>query len=347
MRLGLRSYNPIVWGLEALGVLPAPLLVGFWGMESSRVLIAAVELGIFDALSPGPRSAGELASDLGYDEIGVEALLNALNGFGYLKRRDSRFSLRRSARRWLTTDARYSMARPFGLFRVLWDELGDLEDRVRLGAERDFHGEHRDAEFWRRYETGLGEFARLTAPSIARKVRLSAHPTRLLDVGGGHGAYSAAFCRRYPNLRATVLDLAPAAAVGRQLTAEAGLADRVRFREGDLRSAEWGTGFDIVLIFNVLHVLPPDDAAAAVARAFDALVPGGTLVVLDGAHRGHRGDIDAVGGGSELLFYAINGTRAYSEAQMLAWVRESGFERVGSTRLLAMPEALITGRRPG
>jgi hypothetical protein len=94
VRLGLRSWNPLVWALEFFGVLPAPLVVAFWGMESSRALIAAVELGLFDALLESPRSAAALAADLGYDGVGTEALLNALTGFGYLRRRDGVYSMR-------------------------------------------------------------------------------------------------------------------------------------------------------------------------------------------------------------------------------------------------------------
>ena len=345
MRIGLTTRNPVVAALSAMGILPTPLIVAFWGMESSRALIAAVELGIFDALAERPKSAEEVARELSYDDVGVEALLNALNGFGYLRRRKGRFSNRRAVRRWLTSDARFTMARPFGLFRVLWDEMGDMEDRVRSGGHRDFHRPERDTEFWRRYEVGLGEFARLTAPAIARSVRLDRPPTRLLDVGGGHGAYSAAFCRRYPGLRTDVLDLAPAAAVGRDLVAAQDMGDRITFREGDLVSAEWGEGYDVVLIFNVLHVLSPADARAAVAKAHAALAPGGTLAIVDSAHRGAKGDLDAVGGGSELLFYVINGTRAYPEETMLGWVRDAGFISIRSRRLLAMPEVLITARR--
>ena len=129
MRLGLTG-GPLVWALDRLGVLPTPLIVAFWGMESSRALIAAVELGLFDALAAGPRGASEIAADLGYDEVGVEALLNALNGFGYLKRRGGLFSLRLAARRWLTSEARFSLVRPFGLFGVLWGKLDDMERRV-------------------------------------------------------------------------------------------------------------------------------------------------------------------------------------------------------------------------
>jgi SAM-dependent methyltransferase len=346
MRIGLASWNPVVWALDRLGVLPSPLIVAFWGMESSRALIAAIELGLFDAIAEEPRTADRLATDLGYDEVGVEALLNALNGFGYLRRRGGLYSLRRSARRWLTSGARFSVARPFGLFGLLWGELDDIERRVREGGARDFHA-NRDAEFWRRYEVGLGEAARLTAGSIAKSVRLDGVPRTLLDVGGGHGAFSAAFCDRYPELRATVLDLPGAADIGRRLTAERGLTDRVSYVEGDLMGDDWGSDYDVVLIFNVLHVLSPEHAAAAVIQAFRALRSGGTLAIVDAVHaEGRGGDVDAVAGGSELLFYVINGTRAYPEETIRAWLRDAGFEAVGRKRLLAMPEALITARKP-
>jgi len=346
VRLGLRSGNPLVWALDRLGVLPSPLIVAFWGMESSRALIAAIDLGLLETLANGPMTPAEVAGELGYDDVGVEAILNALNGFGYLRRRDGRFSLRRTARRWLLRDSRYSLVRPFGLFGMLWDELDDMEERVRTGAPRDFHHSGRDAAFWRRYELGLGEAAKLTAPSIAKRVKLDRAPARLLDVGGGHGAFTAAFCRRYPDLSATVLDLPGAAAVGRELMAEQGLADRVMYQEGDLTTDEWGDGYDVVLLFNVLHVLSPEQAAAALAAAREAIVPGGTLVVLDAVHRPRGGNLDAVAGGSELLFYVINGTRAYPEDTILRWIRDAGFERPRRTSLMAMPEALITARKP-
>lgn len=346
MRLGLVRRNPVVWLLDVAGILPTPLLVGFWGMESSRALIAATELGVFDALAERPRSARELASDLGYDEVGVEALLNALNGFGYLKRRSGRLVLTRQARRWLTSDAKYSMVEPMALYGLIWHELDDLEERVRHGGRRDFHRAERGPDFWERYESGLGRFAQLTAPTIAKRIQVPANATRLLDVGGGHAAYSVAMARRHPGLQVTVLDLEPATHVGRRLVAESEVADRVEFMIGDLTKVEWGDGYDVVLLFNVLHVLSPEAASDAVERAYRTLAPGGTIAVLDSVHRGHRRDIDATGGGSELLFYAINGTRSYPEETIVAWVEAAGFESVRSQHLLGFPEVLICARRP-
>ena len=106
-------------------------------------------------------------------------------------------------------------------------------------------------------------------------------PRALLDLGGGHGWYSASLCRRYPGLTATVLDLPGSAAVGRELIAEADLSDRVLFRDGDVTTADLGGGYDAVLCFNLIHHLAPAQAAGLLRRIRAALNPGGTLAILD------------------------------------------------------------------
>lgn len=345
MRLGVTSANPLIWALSAVGWLPSPLLVAFWGMESGRALIVATDIGLFDALQDGPRSATELATAIECDPHGTETLANALTGFGYLKRRDGRYRLRRTARRWLLSDARTSLKRPMGLLDIVWDELGDLEARVREGGARDFHRSERDASFWTRYLEGLGAAAALTAPLVVRSIDVS-RGKQLLDVGGGHGAFSVAMCKRHPGLRATVLDLEPATVVGKRLVAEAGMSDRIDFKAGDLTTESWTDGNDVVLLFNLLHVFDSATAAAVVKRAYDALAPGGTVAVLDASHQESRGGVSAVGGGSELLFFAMNDTQTYPEATLASWVEEAGFTDVRVRRSLGMPEVLITARRP-
>ena len=121
---------------------------------------------------------------------------------------------------------------------------------------------------------------------MARKLRLPSGARQLLDIGGGHGLYSAALCRRHPGLTATVLDLPGSAAVGREIVAAAGMADRVRFRDGDatagdLGSGDLGSGYDAVLCFNLVHHLSPDQIPALFGKAREALAPGGTLAVMD------------------------------------------------------------------
>ena len=103
----------------------------------------------------------------------------------------------------------------------------------------------------------------------------------VLDVGGGHGWYSATLCRRHAGLSATVLDLPGSARVGREVIEAAGLAHRVTFVEGDARTAEFPGGQDAVLFFNLLHHLTETEIPALFERAAKALKPGGTLAVLD------------------------------------------------------------------
>lgn len=341
MRLSLSTWNPFEKLMIATGFYPTPMLYGFWGMAASRVLMAGVELGVFDALASGPLTAEELAARIGCDEIGTEALANALNGFGYLKRRHGRYTNARVVRRWLQADSRFPLDRAFGLFRVLWTELTDIEERLRSADRRDFHAQ-RDARFWADYENGLAQFARLAAPEIVRKVRLGREPESLLDIGGGHGTYTMRFCKTYPSLRAEIIDLPGAAAIGRGFLAAEGLEERVTYREADLTTADWGRDHDVILLFNVVHVFEPAQIATLFAKAKAALRPGGTFVVLDSAHKGGTGNIDTTGGANELLFYVINNTRAYPEASVGEWMRAAGFRDVKVNHLLVVPQAALT-----
>ncbi len=344
MRLGLKTWNPFEKFLLVTGFYPSPLLLGFWGMASSRALMAGVELGVFEALAAGPLSSDQLAEAIDCDPVGTEALANALNGFGYLRRRNGGYRNSRSVRRWLQSDARFPLDKAFGLYRVLWTELSDIEDRLRSTERRDFHAQ-RDERFWADYENGLAQFAKLSSPEIGRKVKLDRPPSRLLDVGGGHGTYTMRFCKQYPELQAEIIDLPGAAAIGRELVAEEGLADRIRYREEDLVTEDWGSGFDVVLLFNVVHVFEPEQVAALFLKARAALRPGGTFVVLDSAHKGGAGDIDTAGGANELLFYVINNTRAYPESAVGEWMRAAGFKDVKASHLLVVPQAALTTGR--
>jgi len=150
------------------------------------------------------------------------------------------------------------------------------------------------------------------------------------------------FCKEYPELRAEIIDLPGAAAIGRKLIAGSDLADRITYREADLVSEEWGSSFDVVLLFNVVHVFEPAEVETLFRKAHAALRPGGTFVVLDSAHKGGSGDIDTAGGANELLFYVINNTRAYPERAVGEWMRAAGFTDVKASHLLVVPQAALT-----
>src|SRR3984957_18317220 len=269
MRLSLRGDNPTE-RLALIGRLaPAAAAEAWAGMALSGVLVAAVRTGLTARLAGRPATADELAADLGLDPRPTRMLLDCLQSAGHVSCRAGRYQLSRSSRRWLDPAAALSVGQfvdAAGDYAAWWS---GLEDVTRGAAPAGHHDAPPGAPYWRRYITGQLELARLSAPEVARKLRLPGDPRSLLDIGGGHGWYSAELCRRYPRLTATVLDLPGRAAIGRGVIGRGGLADRVRYRDGDATTADLGGGYDCVLCFNLVHHVSHDQAASLLARIHD------------------------------------------------------------------------------
>ena len=92
---------------------------------------------------------------------------------------------------------------------------------------------------------------------------------RMLDVGGGSGGYSIAFAQANPALRVDILDLATVEPIARRHIQEAGVADRVQVRAGDLRCGRLGEEYDLAFVSAICHMLSPgriSTCCVAVAR---------------------------------------------------------------------------------
>jgi SAM-dependent methyltransferase len=345
MRLALRGASPIEWLALRAGLVPTAAADAVGGMALSGIVVAAVRTGITARLAGGHATVAELAADLGLDPLPTRLLLDCLRSAGYVTERSGRYGLSRSARRWLDPAAPLSVATYVAGTADYWPWWSGLDMAVRTGKTSGSHEAEPDDPYWRRYITGQRELARLSAAEVAKKLPLPASPRTLLDIGGGHGGYAAALCERHPALRATVLDLPGSAAIGRELIAAAGLSDRVRFREGDVTTADLtvdvdGTdidgGYDAVLCFNLVHHLAPDDAAALFRRVGAALKPGGTLAVLDvfaepGRRASAHADLLA------LFVYLSSGARVHTPRELGDWLRSAGFAPPKKIRLLRIP----------
>ena len=103
----------------------------------------------------------------------------------------------------------------------------------------------------------------------------------MLDVGGGSGAYTLAFCTANPQLKATILDFPQTVETARKYVQQSGLTDRVAHLAGNAITTDWPKDHDAVLMSYVWSAVGEDDIAVLARRAFDALPPGGLVLVHD------------------------------------------------------------------
>jgi len=201
-----------------------------------------------------------------------------------------------------------------------------------------------------RHYAGLASLAMVLGREIVTRVRLPRTATQLLDVGGSHAAYSVLFCRKYPQLHATIVDIQPGIEAGKRTALATGLADRMSFLCADIVREGFDTkltsSFDAALYFHIAHLLPPEVNAAVLAKVVRTLKPGGMLVfvdqVTDATYSSHLASLMVQF--MALTVTAVGGT-CYPFSTVKGWLEEAGMGWVRRHRLLTPGATLITARK--
>ena len=325
---------------------PDPYFDSFTAPIAARALTTAVVLGVFDALHEQPATPAELAVALGLDPLGADTLLTTLATLGYVETDGDLVRNAPVSEEQLVRSSPDSIATFVGEQADLhWEALALLPDAVRDGRAYAMHEERRDEPArWDAYIRGLHEISRHEHDANVALVPVE-DPRLLVDVAGGHGAFSMAMCRRHPHLRATVIDLPPAAAVGRRIVQEECYADRVSFREGDVFEVGLGERADVVSAFNLIHHLPAERDRELCRMARASLRPGGCLVIGDSARPEPGEQASQRGAISSILFYAWSHSRNFKPSEIRGWMQDAGFGDVTIHRNERSPwRVVVVGR---
>ncbi len=313
------------------------------GYQESRILLSALELDLFSAVGAGAPPAA-VAARCGTDRRATEMLLNALVALGYLERAGDRYRNTALTARHFTADSPDDARAALRHNLSLWNTWSTLTEVVRTGhpAPRRDMAERED-DWTVPFIAAMHRNATVRAPQVVEAVG-AADVARMLDVGGGSGAYAIAFAQANPKLRAVVLDLPTVLPITESHIAEAGLSGRVTTQAGDLRSGDLGSDYDLVFLSAICHMLGPDDNRDLLARSARALRPHGRVVVQDFILDPERT------GPPHAALFAINmlvGTEegsTYTEADYAAWLEGAGLAEVRRIRLSG-PADLMVGER--
>lgn len=257
-----------------------------FGFMGSKALFAALKFGVFTELSKGPATAEALAvgSDLHADRM--ETLLTALAGLGLVTVEDGTFSNSPAAEAFLVKGAKYDFSDYLRLqvgqqMYPLLDQIeGALDGSLGEEATKSYAEWFSDPEEARLYSESQHSGSIGPARQLAKALTIEG-PARMLDVGGGTGAFAITLCKAFPELTATIVDFPNVAKLGRKYVEKAGLTDRIAYADGDALEYGWPGGQDIVLMSYLFSGVPGEAHEGLIADAWTALKPGGRILIHD------------------------------------------------------------------
>jgi demethylspheroidene O-methyltransferase len=301
------------------------------GFSYSQILAACVGSGLLEVLADGPQSAAAIAVRIDLPIDGVERLLRGAAALGLTESLGDVWALGADG---AALRGNPGVAEMVAHHRLLYADLADPIALLRRGG-----GGGALSGLWGYAEAaGTGDAEAVAAysalmaasqPMVAAQA-IDAYPfrrhRRLLDVGGGEGAFLAAVGARVANIELGLFDLPAVAERGRARLDSHVLGARTATFGGDFLKDPLPRGFDIISLIRVLHDHDDDPALALLRNIHDALPPGGTLFIAEpmASVRGIEPVGDAYFG---FYLLAMGSGRPRSRAEIAAMLRQAGFKR--------------------
>ena len=302
-----------------------PLIDEVAAFMQARVMLSAADLDLFTELERKPRTAPELASDLGLDKRATARLLDCLVVTGMLVKNDGCYSLKERGAP-LSSLHEESVLPMLQHMSCMWDNWSQLTETLRRGANPavvPVLGE-KDADVMNAFIGAMHVVGRQLSREIAGRLDLSPYRT-LLDIGGGSGTYTIAFLEKNPTMRAVLFDFPGVLALAQKRLKESGIEDRVTLAPGDFYRDELPGGCDLALLSAIIHQNSMHENTALLRTIHRALTPGGHLLIRDHIMDNERTHPPAG------AFFAINmlvatpGGDTYTFAEVKDMLENAGF----------------------
>lgn len=197
-----------------------------------------------------------------------------------------------------------------------------------FNEEKDWAKAMEDEVFARNFTAAMDCRGVFLGQALAKKLELRGC-TRLLDVAGGSGIYACALVAHNENLSAAVFEKAPVDKVAANAIAKRGYSERVAVIEGDMFKGNLPSGFDVHLISNVLHDWNEKTVEQLLRKSYEALSPGGLLVIHDVHINEEKTGPYPNAAYSALLMHSTEG-KCYSLSELYPMLRSLGFDHLQS-----------------
>jgi SAM-dependent methyltransferase len=324
---------------------PLDVLQHARGFMTSRAILTAAELDLFTRLDESAVTAAELAATLQLDQRALTRLLDFLVTLGLFQKQGEAYRVTENGTHFSARHPTSALAMLQHL-NMLWENWSHLTEAVRKGSgprRRTVIGAESEEDS-RSFIGAMHAIARRVAADVAA-VFDAQRFEKLLDIGGGSGAYTIAFLRRNPHLHAVLFDLPIVVPMARQNIVSEGLADRVTFVQGDFGNDELPGGCDLALLSAIIHQNGPPENIALYAKVHRALEPGGVLLIRD--HIMDESRTKPPDGALFALNMLVNTSAGdtYTFAEVEQPLREVGFSSVRLLRSGERMDCLVEARK--
>ncbi len=313
----------------------------------SAALMAAVEIGLFTAISKGAGTYEEAAQALDIHPTNAERLMVMLCAAGLLEKTQGRHRNAPDVERFLVEGGPGYMGPWITFTKPQWNEWGRLSEHIRTRALKVMGSiETFTVADARRYHNATYSIGMGAGRRFVRQVDLSGR-RRIMDIGGGSGAYCIAAAREHAGIRAVVLDLPVVCEVTREFIAENGVADRVEAQPCNFTRDPFPSDCDVAIMASNLPMYSREMIAGVIKKAHDALLPGGEMHLIGETTNNER--TGPWGPAYWGLGQAIGDSLglAHSEADVIGYFEAAGFLDVGVHEFIAGSLSRIAGTKAG
>lgn len=312
------SYNQIINKIDQL--------------EEANILLSALELRVFSILEKQSMSAKQVANDIKVKLEGAEVLLNALTAMGVLTKNTNGYKNTHVAYKYFCES---SPDFKKGTVMLKMDGRGEYESllhTIKYGRNlKEFEGED-DPIFRKLFTLAMHERSEKYASKVAKAVTQK-KVGKLIDLGCGPGSYSAAILKKDKTATATLLDRAVAIKVARKLFKNQSLYKRLNFVSGDLFDNKFESGYDTVLLSNIIHIYNTSQNKTIFKKINKCLKNGGRFILYDLFLKNSKIEpYDAALFAITMLLYTKTG-KSYTFGEVYSLLKNSGFTQIKKTEI--------------
>jgi len=251
-----------------------------FAFQKSRVVLTACEFEIFSVIGSECFNCEQIASKIDADKNAVEKLLNALCGLKLLTKKDGFYSNSPITLKHLVHGSEEFMGNLEHIAGT-WETWSNLSQTIKTGKSLSYNSHIKQGEKWiENFASAAHWRAKVEAKDIIKLINFK-NVDKILDLGGGKGAYAKAFAEAKPSTDVTLFEIPQVAKYAKDNIVEWGLRDRIKVIEGDFSTDDIGKGYDLIFISRLLQLYSIWDNVKLLQKCFDSMKSGGTIVIND------------------------------------------------------------------